>query len=494
MWKARPAASNCFLNTIPSLSVPAMSKMPNASPNIVILVMTCVCSIFVVECVPLSPCPRVFHYEYDGRHWNGVVKIHSHVYNRYRGERMSVQLTVSMPSGRVASRGAFIGGGADKLELYSSMESTFTQILANRAIVYRVTFADQAISPTLVKIDINNTRICTNPHDIDYDAMGAFRRYRLEASLVLPTAQAPSSADVDKKLLHRPLVTPLALNPHDGIGSNIRWRQQTEKVCGSIDPRQWSASQSPTVDGRQRIPKGSWPWLVAIYLKKPQGVTFQCTGSLISNKLILTAAHCFWLGTQRQPRDILLVMGRHNLRDWNEADSVMCDAKSIYLHPDFLRDGHRFDADLAIVRPSEPFEYTAWIRPVCLWAHAQPADTAGEMATFVGWQQLGSDFETEILPRLMRLPIVSRAECIRARTAFSYITSNRTFCGGRRNGQGPCRGDAGGALALQRNGVWFLRGIFSVALVNSAMHTCDLNNFVVFTDVPKFTAWINEFL
>jgi hypothetical protein len=43
---------------------------------------------------------------------------------------------------------------------------------------------------------------------------------------------------------------------------------------------------------------------------------------------------------------------------------------------------------------------------------------------------------------------------------------------------------------MQRNGKWFLRGVVSISTYDSVKQSCDLSNYVVFTDVSKFKKWL----
>lgn len=93
-------------------------------------------------------------------------------------------------------------------------------------------------------------------------------------------------------------------------------------------------------------------------------------------------------------------------------------------------------------------------------------------------------------PKKVNVPIVSDGTCLRAHEAFVHITSDRTFCAGGRQGEGPCQGDSGGGLVLKVGKKWFLRGIVSASLRDGA--SCDVSNYAVFTDVAKFISWIQE--
>lgn len=434
-----------------------------------------------INAVPLSPCPEIFHYEYDGRHWIGVAKIPSRIYNQYRNQKVFVRIMLAMPGHK-----QYVSMG--EMSLMHSMERTMQFIMKNRPIAYRITFPEQQISPILLQVIVNNRNICANN---DPAAFLLRQRYQLEFKLMLPSGQLEGSSwggrpDRKESLVS---VNPLSRSYETPfVAENIMRRQQNEAICGRVDTQLDINYFSNDGD---RIAKGQWPWLVAIYLKKPESVNFQCTGNLISNRLVLTAAHCFWLHMPRHADEILLIFGRHNLRNWTEENVVISDAASIYLHPDYMQRGQRFDADIAILRPKHYVEYNSFIRPICLYTHLNPTPSM-EVATFVGWQR-HDDLITNI-PRRLNMPMVTRRECIQSHDTFQYVTADRTFCAGLRNGQGPCQSDSGGGLAVWLNGRWFLRGIVSLALFDPILNSCDLNDYIVAADVPKFTPWIDRFL
>lgn len=64
------------------------------------------------------------------------------------------------------------------------------------------------------------------------------------------------------------------------------------------------------------------------------------------------------------------------------------------------------------------------------------------------------------------------------------------YSAGFRNGTGPCNGDSGSGFILQKDDRWTLRGIVSTSLLDQEQRSCDLKNYVVFTDVSKFMDWL----
>jgi len=83
-------------------------------------------------------------------------------------------------------------------------------------------------------------------------------------------------------------------------------------------------------------------------------------------------------------------------------------------------------------------------------------------------------------------------DCLWSDSRFVGFTSNRTFCGGLRDGSGPCNGDSGSGLILYDAGRYQLRGIVSRSLYDGDQMTCDLTRYVVFADVAKFLPWIRQ--
>lgn len=71
--------------------------------------------------------------------------------------------------------------------------------------------------------------------------------------------------------------------------------------------------------------------------------------------------------------------------------------------------------------------------------------------------------------------------------------SNIFFSAGDLNGSGPCRGDSGGGLYLKYEGKWRLRGVVSISL-RGDLGTCNLNEYLVFTDTAQFLPWIRKIL
>lgn len=242
---------------------------------------------------------------------------------------------------------------------------------------------------------------------------------------------------------------------------------------------------------------------MAVYKIKPIGISFRCGANLISSRAVIGAAHCFHHKstshgiTYYGSDEILLSLGRHDIANWFEINSKLREVSRIFIHPDYRRrrTTTSFDADIAMVRMHNSIRFTRFIRPICLWPPDVDTDQqriVGVNGRVVGWGSDGRGQRVTRTPRSINIPIVSTAQCLESATIFAEITSNRTFCAGRKDGYGPCHGDSGSGWAIVVNNRTTLRGLVSAALSGPLHNSCDLTNYVVFTDVAKFSEWIRR--
>lgn len=98
--------------------------------------------------------------------------------------------------------------------------------------------------------------------------------------------------------------------------------------------------------------------------------------------------------------------------------------------------------------------------------------------------------EHENIAKFLEAPIHKNEDCFLVNRELTTISSKNTFCAGTGRGQGVCSGDSGSGLVVKQNGYYYLRGVVSSSLKNGK-YGCDVNSYAVFTDVLKFTDWIN---
>ncbi|CAH1715072.1 unnamed protein product [Chironomus riparius] len=253
----------------------------------------------------------------------------------------------------------------------------------------------------------------------------------------------------------------------------------TQESCG----RQQSAHQ--LIYGGSAVTEGEWPWVVSLFLKRND--QFFCSGNLISHQHVLTAAHCIYGKQSLGPKsasDIYAYIGRLDITpSINEPKSIKSDVKRIILNPAWNPKDTRFDADIAILVLRDPIKYSEVVQPVCLPNPGySPIKTTG---TVVGYGKSESQLTHEKHPRKVTIKSITNEDCFFNDYNFAKFASPRTFCAGER-GKTPCQGDSGSGYYVNNGKSFQITGIVSAAVIQE----CGTNDFVLFTDVAKFSNWV----
>ncbi|KAK0162657.1 hypothetical protein PV327_006417 [Microctonus hyperodae] len=242
-----------------------------------------------------------------------------------------------------------------------------------------------------------------------------------------------------------------------------------------------------SIGNGEKISPGQWPWLVAIFVIK-KIFEFQCAGSLITDRHVLTVAHCRLSDGQNIPvNNFIVSVGRYNLNNWREKNQQNSEVKEIYVHPEYkiYNSAH---GDLALFILRDKVKMNSIIQPLCLWSGPTNLEMVVHHPGYVvGWgrDERGNQYSTE--PRVIQVPIVSQEDCLRSNSAFISSTSNKTFCAGRLDGSGPCNGDSGSAFVIFNplSGKYYLRGVVSLSLLDRETLSCDSMQYVVYVDAAK---------
>uniref|UniRef100_A0A1I8Q9S0 Peptidase S1 domain-containing protein n=1 Tax=Stomoxys calcitrans TaxID=35570 RepID=A0A1I8Q9S0_STOCA len=451
--------------------------------------------------VPDIACPQYFQYGQDGSGTYGLLTM------PYVSQRMQLEVHLSQKTPLTQN---YYG----KISLAEDRFTTERKIKNGEPILYRVDFPTTE-SPKLTRIVINNQDICFD-NEYSRPSTSLFLQHSLVSSThTFPIAIDQPTPDVDFPWPTPPVSRPRpkpeieTTRPAQPV-SRPRPRPEEESTrpaqpvsrprprpSTSTSPRT-SASENDQcgkvsgvttfIYGGLDISRGQHPWLTAIYAKSA-GLRFLCGGSLVSRKTVLSAAHCFTISAVTADR-LVVNVGRYNLEDYSETNFQTREIQNLVIHPDFAGNVHP-DADLAILQLQRPVEFNAYVRPICLWS--EPVDTnriVGMTGVIAGWGGDENGNAYTAIPKMVDANIVSEGECLRSSQVYASLTSRRTICAGNRDGTGPCMGDSGSGLLLNRNDRWYLRGVVSIG--TTKQKKCDLLEYVVFCDVAQHLSWIEE--
>jgi secreted trypsin-like serine protease len=185
------------------------------------------------------------------------------------------------------------------------------------------------------------------------------------------------------------------------------------------------------------------------------------------------------------PKDVVAWVGQYFLERENERGSIAYDVDNFIVHEDWKYDEDNYDADIALILLARKVNLDQR-KFVDL-----PAPSQGEVTVDGTVVSFGHLTDGDSTPNELTIPAVTQAQCFEADYRLRELSSNRTFCAGFVNqGKSVCKGDTGGGFyQLDRSTERHtLAGIVSASLSGG----CNINTYSVFTDVSKFTEWIQE--
>uniref|UniRef100_A0A8D0G898 matriptase n=1 Tax=Sphenodon punctatus TaxID=8508 RepID=A0A8D0G898_SPHPU len=244
-----------------------------------------------------------------------------------------------------------------------------------------------------------------------------------------------------------------------------------------------SYSKQSRIVGGLNSDIGEWPWQVSLHAK---GQGHICGASLISDRWLVSAAHCFQDASGIRYSDPGLwtaYMGLHDQSDRNNAKVQQKSIKSIIYHKGF--NDFTYDYDIAVLELQSPITFTNEIRAICLPdpTHDFPA---GKDIWVTGW---GATIEGGVGATILQkaeIRVVNQTTC---NTLLNNQMTSRMMCVGvLTGGIDACQGDSGGPLtSVETNSRMFLAGV-----VSWGDGCAQRNKPGVYTRVSQLRGWIKE--
>ncbi|XP_023246420.1 proclotting enzyme-like [Copidosoma floridanum] len=209
------------------------------------------------------------------------------------------------------------------------------------------------------------------------------------------------------------------------IASEVDEQPKTEPQRGSRARSRGcgiSAVEASRVTGGRPTSTRDFPWIVAILSHGEQ----YCGGVLITDRHVLTAAHCVH---RRKPRELTIRLGEYDLRYPNETRALDFKVVEIRIHNGYVPSTYR--NDIAIVKVHRPTVFNTYIWPVCL--PPVGANFENKQATVIGWGTTSFGGATSYVLLEVKVPIWPLSECV---DKFTQEISDKNLCAAVYTGNG----------------------------------------------------------
>jgi len=236
-----------------------------------------------------------------------------------------------------------------------------------------------------------------------------------------------------------------------------------KKACGIPN-----AQPDKIVGGVEATPH-EFPWQVGLFFDG-----YFCGGTIISEKYILTAAHCADGVYSHE-----VVIGAHEIRD---PSNTIINAYSPTVHPEW--DSFSLSNDLAILELDTEIDWAEFgdnAAPNCL---ATSGDFSGQTALVSGWGRPSDNAGgiSDVL-RKVEAPVMSQSEC----ESYWGNLNEGIVCINTEGGHSSCNGDSGGPLSIPGS-VYEQIGIVSFGSAAG----CEIGAPAGFSEVAKYIDWISS--
>ena len=251
-------------------------------------------------------------------------------------------------------------------------------------------------------------------------------------------------------------------------------------IAGSCGMNKYDDSNTrahPYIVGGYDVRPNEVPWQVSL-----QKSSHTCGGSIINNRWILSAAHCFSVST---PSSWRVIAGKHNLRKTDDTE-VTYKVEKIIKHEKYASSKSNQN-DIALMKLAEDVEFNADIQPVCLPA-ADYMDVTGDQVLATGWGATKQGGSLATVLQEVSVPAISNDDCAKAYPRETIYDS--TICAGllETGGKDSCQGDSGGPLVHFNNNGSFIQ----VGITSWGYGCAQKGSPGVYTRVSEYWDWIHD--
>jgi len=247
-------------------------------------------------------------------------------------------------------------------------------------------------------------------------------------------------------------------------------------------------SQGYIING-DRINYGEFPQYVLVNIRKSAEKSFLCGGTLVSDRHILTAAHCVTESNRPVPISVItVVFGEYQL-DVVDSEEVQLPIANLCVSPKYNDEETRFD--MAILTLRGPIRFNNYVQPACLPRPKELIATHGpeSVCFLVGAGAVKVMQTPDKRPMPVRSNFVNKHRAVNVpcvKSGFGPIDIDRVCYTGI--GGDSCAGDSGGPLlCLNEMNRWTL-----MASVSYGPEFCQQNDPATYARIRTLLNYMEQ--
>ncbi|XP_034936659.1 trypsin-1-like [Chelonus insularis] len=218
-----------------------------------------------------------------------------------------------------------------------------------------------------------------------------------------------------------------------------------------------------------------YPWMTYLTYKGK----FYCAATIISDRYLLTAAHCVDRFDKSQIR---VKVGVHK-RNSTSGSQTEYRVQTMMKHSGYSL--QNYNNDIALIKIKGIIKFEGSMRPVCL--PEKGSSFAGKNGIVTGWGAIEESGSLSNTLQEVVVPILSNAECRATKYPSKKITDNMICAGFIEGGKDSCQGDSGGPLHVLDNQIYKVVGIVSWG------EGCAVPGYPgVYSRVNRYITWIER--